>query len=510
MPKHGACNLGSINLSEFVKKPFTPDAYFDYQEFNKAVAIAVKALDIILDENMDNHPLPEQREMAYNYRNVGLGIMGMHDCLIKMCVVYGSEESKKIIDEIMHHMFRMAVITSNKLAESKGAFPKYNDSVLESEILKLHFADWELENFKEYGLRNCSLLSIAPSGSIGTMLNISTGCEPHFQLSYKRRTESLNGGKEQYYDVYVGVAQEYINKFNATELPAYFNTSSDIAWKDRVEMQGILQNHVDTAISSTVNLPNEATVEEIEKLYLYAWQQGLKGLTMFRDGCKRVGILTTEKPKNASNELTEAVESESEEVNKAKWPVPLGRGEVIKVNDNCIGKKRTLHTGCGTMHCTAFFDPVTGDLLETYLSKGSSGGCNSFMVGLSRMMSLAARGGISVENIVDQLKSTLPCTSYAIRSATNRDTSKGSSCPMAIGNVLMDMYKEMQDDIKFGRNDVNFGQNDINFNGETTLDITINKKPDSTTGPKCPRCGGILVFEGGCNNCKDCGWSKCD
>lgn len=500
LPKHAACNLGSINLSEFVENPFTKDAHFDTVAFVKAVEIAIEALDVVLDENIDNHALEEQKEMAYNYRNVGLGVMGLHDLLIKLGLTYGSEESKTFIDYVMKVMFKAAVIKSSKLAKEKGVFPKYNKNVLESTIIKEHFTEEELTStgIYEYGLRNCSLLSIAPSGSIGTMLNISTGCEPLFQISYKRKTESLKGS-EAYYDVYAGIANEYISKFGTTELPKYYNTSSNIYWKDRVDIQSVLQNHVDTAISSTINLPYECTLEEIEKLYLYAWEKGLKGVTIFRDGCKRAGILTTD------------TKEETTELAVIEEPKKLERGMIIKADDNCVGKKRTLHTGCGTLHCEAFFDPDTGELLETYLSKGSSGGCNNFMIGLSRMISLCARGGIDIYSIVDQLKSSGTCPSYAVRTATKRDTSKGSSCPVAVGNALLEMYEEIQNELTADESD------------EVPV-ITLEKliKYDAAIAPaaeeyrlaiskiECPQCGGKLVFEGGCNTCKNCGWSKCD
>lgn len=170
---------------------------------------------------------------------------------------------------------------------------------------------------------------------------------------------------------------------------------------------------------------------------------------------------------------------------------------IIKADDNCIGKKRTLRTGCGTLHCEAFFDPDNGQLLETYFSKGSSGGCNNFMIGLSRMISLAARGGIDVYSIVDQLKSSGTCPSYAVRTATKHDTSKGSSCPVAIGNALLEMYEEMMDEVGFS---------DVE---EKELEV-ITPKIVPVSKAKCPQCGGELVFEGGCNACKNCGWSKCD
>ena len=489
LPKHSACNLGSINLAEFVINPFMNNAYFDSEGFRKAVEISVEALDTVLDENMKNHSLKEQRDMAYNYRNVGLGIMGMHDFLIKLGITYGSEDSKVTIDNVMDLMFRTAFITSSNLARTKGAFPNYTHKVLSSHIVKKHFTENELVSLGVYenGIRNCSLLSIAPSGSIGTMLNISTGCEPLFQISYKRKTESLKG-KDEYYEVFAGIANEFFRETGNNELPEFFNTSADIKWEDRVDIQSVLQKHVDTAISSTINLPNKCTLEEIEKLYLYSWEKGLKGVTIFRDGCKRVGILTTD-----SANKTDDTSSKEE-------PKKLERGMIITVDNNTVGKERHLTTGCGSLHCTAFFDPVTGDLLETYLSKGSSGGCQSNLAAVSRLMSLSARAGVGVETIVDQLKSCMACPSYAVRSATKHDTSKGNCCPTAVGNALIEMYNEMQSEL-----------NDDEKESEAkVVEKKNNKNTSSTSTAKCPECGGTLVFEGGCNVCKDCAWSKCD
>ena len=486
LAKNSACNLASLNISEFVNDEFTANATFDYEAFSKAVKIAIRGLDDVLDENMNNHPLKEQKEMAYNYRNVGLGIMGLADCLIKLGVTYGSKKSIEAMDDIMNTMFKSAVIASVNLAKDKGAFPKYNSKLLESTIIRNHFTSKELDKIgaTTYGLRNCSLLSIAPTGSLGTMINISTGCEPIFAMSYTRKTESLNNNQDKYYKVYTGIAKEYIDKFGG-ELPGYFVESKDINWKDRVDMQSILQKHVDTAISSTINLPNEITIDEIETLYLYAWEKKLKGITIFRDGCKRTGILSTSSHDDNGNK-----DSDITSMND------LPRGFIVKADDNCIGKKRTLITGCGTLHCEAFFDPTTGDLLETYFSKGSSGGCHNFMIGLSRMISLSARGGVDIYSIVDQLMSSGTCPSYAVRRATKRDTSKGSCCPVAIGNALIEMYEELQSELGLVE------EKEINVN-PTSVQANGNK-------PKCPECGEPLIFEGGCNICKSCGWSKCD
>lgn len=487
LPKHAACNLGSINLSEFVKNPFKDSSYFETEEFIHAVKIAIRALDDVLDENIKNHPLDEQKDMAESYRNVGLGIMGLYDMLVKLSMVYGSNESIDFVDSLMDLMFRTAFIESIELAKEKGCFPEYTDEVLKSSIVRDHFTVEELKclGAYKYGIRNCSLLSIAPSGSIGTMLNISTGCEPAFALSYQRKTESLNNGSEKFYEVFTGIANEYKKRFKGISLPDYFVIASDLNWKQRIDIQSVLQKHVDTAISSTVNLKNNITIDEIEKLYLYAWKMGLKGVTIFRDGCRRAGILTTSK----KNDFEEK-----------KLPALLQRGMIVKADDNCVGKKRTLQTGCGTLHCEAFFDPDSGELLETYLSKGSSGGCNNYMIGLSRLISLSARGGIDIYSIVDQLLSSGTCPSYAVRRATKHDTSKGSCCPVAIGNALLEMYKEIQDELTADEK-INIGSNE---------ECKVDRPKESKTNVNCPECGSQLIFEGGCNICKNCGWSKCD
>ena len=180
------------------------------------------------------------------------------------------------------------------------------------------------------------------------MLGITGGCEPEFAIKYTRKTDNLKDS----YDIYCREAQYYMDKFDTKELPEYFICSSDVDWKDRVDMQSIMQKHVDTAISSTVNLPNNISIDEVEQLYLYAWEKGLKGITIYRDGCKRSGILVTE---NTTTDVSD------------KEPQKLSRGDIIQVNDDVVGKKRKLMTGCGSLHCSAFFDPITGQLLETYL-----------------------------------------------------------------------------------------------------------------------------------------------
>lgn len=501
LPRHGACCLASINLSEFVSQPYTDRAYFKTSDFVNAVRVGVKTLDKLIDENYYRHPLKEQQEMSYNYRNIGLGIFGYATMLMKLGLEYGSDEAIAFTDQIMSLMFRAAIIKSNELAKELGVFPKYKDCVWDSDIIKKHFPQSEIDTMREYGLRNCSLLSIAPTGSIATILGESGGAEPEYALSFTRRTVGMTNNEDAYYKVFCKAAREYMAINNCTEdqLPSYFVASSNIPWQNRVKTQAVMQEHVDTAISSTVNLPNETTKEDIEQLYLMAWKQGLKGITIFRDGCKRIPILSTN---NSAKEASDHVSSHA-------TPDELPRGYIVDATDDVIGKKRKINSGCGALHCTAFFDPITGDLMETYLSKGSTGGCQNFMIGLSRMISLAARAGCSVHAIVDQLNSCGVCPSYAVRRATKHDTSDGSCCPMAVGKALLSMWKEMQNELIDEDEEAN-ECNQVNTNKEKPLVSNTPVPQKDEQHAICPECGASIIHEGGCVQCKNCGWSKCN
>lgn len=492
LPAGGSCLLGSINLSEFV----TEDKQFDYENFKETVRIAVSALNDVLDEGMPLHPLQEQRESVKEWRQIGLGIMGLADMLIKMGITYGSKESIDLCDDIGWTMADVAINRSAEESAYKGSYPAYDLSWIEkAPYYWQNIGSITQEAVRSWGLRNSQLLTIAPTGTLSTMLGISGGIEPIYATSYTRKTESLHG-HDEYYKVYTPIVKEYMEVHEITDekdLPEYFVTAQNLDYHKRVDIQAAWQRHIDASISSTINLPQEATVEQVEDLYMYAWEQGLKGVTIFRDGCKRTGILSTKETK-------EEIQDES------NGSLELPRGFIIKADDNCIGRKRTLITGCGTLHCEAFFDPDSGNLLETYFSKGSSGGCNNFMIGLSRMISLAARGGVGIESIVDQLKSSGTCPSYAVRRATKRDTSVGSSCPVAIGNALIDMYTEIMEDISVSDNNFSPAEEVIRQE-KSKSDKEIKTSSDPST---CPICGGKLQAIGGCFQCPNDGYSKCD
>ena len=488
LPAGGSCLLGSVNLAQFVENPFTDEAFFDFDGFKLCVQASVKALNEVLEEGLPLHPLPEQRESVAQWRQIGLGIMGLADALIKLGLTYGEEDAVKMCDKIGFAMADTAIAASAKLAKEQGAFPQCKvEEIMETPYFLANTTEKTRELVRKHGLRNSQLLTIAPTGTLSTMLGISGGIEPVYANYYERKTESLHGA-DVYYKVYTKIVESYMKEHNLTDdkqLPDYFVTAMTLDYRQRIDMQSIWQRHIDASISSTVNVPESFTVEETESLYMYAFEQGLKGITIFRDGCKRIGILNTKETKTVT-----AGEG-------------LKRGEIILVTDDVVGKKRKLITGCGSLHCIALFDPHTGALLETYLSKGSTGGCNNLMVGLSRMISISARGGIDIETIVDQLNSSGSCPSYTARRVTRKDTSKGACCPMAVGNALMDMYREMQEE--------------LSQKGEKKDSGKVKKAPkpkavtkrEETDKIYCPECGEPLVFEEGCNICKSCGWSKC-
>lgn len=486
LPAGGSCLLGSLNLSEFVRDAFTDHASFDFDGLKHAVKVSVRALNEVLEEGLPMHPLPEQRESVNDWRQIGLGIMGLADMLIKMGITYGESEALELCDQIGFLMADTAIAASAMLAKEKGPFPKYKqENILSTPYFQANTSEGTVELVKKYGLRNSQLLTIAPTGTLSTMLGISGGIEPVYANYYERKTESLHG-TDVYYKVYTKIVENYMKDIKITDdsnLPEYFVTAMTLEYHQRIDMQSVWQRHIDASISSTVNVPNRFTVEETENLYLYAYEKGLKGITIFRDGCRRLGVLSTEESKKTGPVAGDG----------------LKRGEIVLVTDDVLGKKRKLITGCGSLHCIALFDPHTGALLETYLSKGSTGGCNNFMIGLSRMISISARGGIDIYTIIDQLNSTGSCPSYSVRRATHKDTSKGSCCPMAVGNALLDMYNEVQQEI---------AQKSAK---EPAKKIPKPKAVQASPRDKmiCPECGEPLVFEGGCNVCKSCGWSKC-
>lgn len=476
LPANGACNLGSINLSKYVT---WESKKFNYSDFKNDVAICVRALDDIIDENLNNHALVEQKEMSYKYRNIGLGIMGFADMFIKMGIKYGSHESLRETSLILREMFKAAVEASVSLAIEKGSFPEYTPEVFDSTILKNVFTEKELSLFKQFGIRNCSLLSIAPTGSLGTMLNISTGIEPNFALKYIRKTESLEGNKESYHNIFAGIALEFTEIYKIEDLPDYFVTSHDIKWKDRVALQGIAQKYIDTAISATINLPENINVEEVEELYLKAWRSGIKGITIYRDKC-RDGILNTGLP-NVKKSDTFADRPDILDaqvihfINEGKpWVAFIGTKE---------NKPFEIFTGPHDLETFPVPKSVTsGTIIK--VKNGTDTSRYDFQY-TDKYGYTNTLGGLS-RNFDKEYWNYARLLSGLLRNQVD---------VAWVLDIVEGMYSDSES-LHSWKNGV-----------IRALKIFI---PDGTsTGEKCPECKNDIIFTGGCKQCSHCGWSKC-
>lgn len=479
LPAGGSCLLGALNLSEFVENPFTPQAAFNIPEFKSAVRIAIRALNNVLDEGLELHPLEEQRNSVRDWRQIGLGIMGFADMLLKMSCQYDSAKALNFIELIGAILVDTGLNTSAELAKELGAFPRCDvDKLLNSKFIRYNYntqgyiREATIDNIKKYGLRNSQLFTIAPTGSISTMLGVSGGVEPIFATHYTRKTQSLHG-EDVYYNVYTPIIQKMIDtEVISEENVSTIATAQNIDPFDRVTIQAQWQRFIDASISSTVNVTNDTTVETIRDLYQAAWEEGCKGLTIYRAGCKKEGVLVVDKPKEQTTDNT--------------IHIPITDTSI----DNCVAYGTQLTTGCGSLWMSVYFHKKTGQLCHIFLDKGSTGGCNSFMVGLSRMISYAGKLGGTVEGICDQLNSVPACPSYTVRTVTKKDTSSGKCCPSAIGRALMELKQRYIAD----HNEMSTGE----------------LKPEEVKVSNCPECGAKLNFTGGCNSCPECGYTKCD
>ncbi|QEZ70042.1 adenosylcobalamin-dependent ribonucleoside-diphosphate reductase [Paraclostridium bifermentans] len=353
LPSGGSCLLGSINLAEFVIQPFGTSATFDSNKFKACVRESVIALNQVLDEGLDLHPLQEQKISVDKYRQIGLGVMGIGDMLIKMNMRYGSDKSIDLCKFIARTMLNEAVKQSSLLAKEYGPFKEYKkEAILKSKFFNDNIDDDIKELVKLYGLRNSQLLTIPPTGSISTMLGISGGIEPIFNISYIRKTESLHD-EDVYYKVYTPIVKEYMDLKNITDekdLPDIFVTAMNLDYEDRIKMQQAWQQYIDASISSTINLPYETTVEDVYEIYIKAWKHSLKGVTIFRDGCKRSGVLINEKPKDEKkeNDLKEEIcvtEDDKDDKNE-KFICPECGNEQMANTGGCSICLKCGYSGC--------------------------------------------------------------------------------------------------------------------------------------------------------------------
>ena len=489
LPAGGSCLLGSLNLAEFVGKDG-----FELEDFKRAVRVAVIALNDVLDEGLELHPLQEQRDSVRNWRQIGLGIFGLADMLIKLGISYGSSEALDICDLIGETMAHEAIKTSVVLAKHFGEYPMFNkEAVVSSMYFRRHDYDGLQEAVEKFGMRNSQLLTIAPTGSLSTMLGVSGGIEPIYDTHYVRKTESLHG-EDVYYTVYTPIVERYMKEHDITDvkdLPEFFITAKTLNGYDRIDMQSVWQNHIDASISSTVNLPEEATVEDVEKLYIDAWHKGLKGLTIFRDNCARLGVLSSADKKE---EPTEIREKEPEHVMDKL--VPISRDEL---GGRLSGTTYVKQIACGKLYITINRDE-NDNLVEVFIDPGKSGGCTANAECIGRYASACMRAGMSIDAIVDVTKG-VKC-SACMQAKGMKKPIDGLSCGDVIAKTIQEEY--------------NHYHCDICPNAKKTQPKPINEKMVNLLGSmnskksECPECGAPLNNSGGCIICPSCGYSKCD
>lgn len=469
LPAGGSCLLGSINLSEFVLDPFTDKARVDFDALEEAVAIAVLGLNQVLNEGMMLHPLEEQRESVRNWRQIGLGTMGLADMLIKLGVTYGSGLALAVTNNVYKAIAKTSVMASLELAKVSGCYPMCDkEKLTESSFIKtLDLPVHTVEDIKTYGLHNSQLLTCAPTGSIATMLQVSTGVEPNFALHYTRKTQSLNG-KDTFYDVDAKIVEDYKHSRTFTtndKFPDYFVESKDIAPIDRIKMQAVLQKYTDASISSTINLPNEATVDDVYNIYVEAWKNGLKGVTIYRAGCNREGILTTKKPDSIP--VTGAPK----------------RPETLPCDIHKVKVKGEHFIVCVGLYEEKPYEVFVFRLLNDVEVCGSKGIITKKKKGVYSLVSkdFKISNLLNTEISVEEKAATL-YSSMLLRHGVNI-------------KYIIKTAKKVNDNI-------------TSFSSAMCR-VLAKYMPVEKEG-KCPECGSDLIHEGGCTHCSQCSYSKCE
>lgn len=472
-----SCNLGSINLAKMVVKGDN-DYEIDYDKLEETVRSSVHFLDNVID--MNKYPLPEIDEMTKKTRKIGLGVMGFADVLFLLGIPYNSQQAVELADELMGTIDRVSKEKSMELANSRGVFPAY-----------------ELSSFYEKGIpmRNATTTTIAPTGTISIIAGSSSGVEPLFAISFVRNVMD-NDKLVEVHPYFEAVAKkrgfyskELMEKIaregsiqHIDEIPEdvkrVFVTAHDISPFWHIKMQGAFQKHVDNAVSKTVNFKNDATVDDVKEVYMLAYKLGCKGVTIYRDGSRENQVLSTvkeEKKDGSSTEIRPRMRPE----------VTTGMTEKVKI-------------GCGNLYITVNSDE--NGVCEVFTNLGRAGGCPSQSEATSRLISIALRSGMDVNEIIEQLKG-IRCHSTLRQKATNKEI-KVLSCPDAIGKAL---ERAVNTNVE-----INNGStiNDYYLCCEENLEEQ-NSFSTTNNSMLCPECGNVLDHEGGCNICRNCGFSKC-
>lgn len=507
LPNGGACLLGSMNLYQYV----TSDNKFDYDTFNKDCRTATEFLNEIQIEGTPLHPLDVQQETAKKYRQIGLGIFDLAGVLIRLGVRYGSPESREIADKITHTMLIAAFEKSCDLNEELGLNVKY-EHMFESEFYKTRIEPFIADKYKGKYPLNSQLLTIAPTGTISTMINATSGGgEPMFAVSYTRNTKSIG---EKAYKVYPQAVLDYYGgdetKIDENNLPECFITAGQLDPQERVLMQATLQKNIDASISSTVNLNEKTTVEQVYDIYMNAWKEGLKGVTIFRDNCKRAAILTTSAPE---------VEAVFNTVNAPKRPKTLPadfyqmkvQGENFRIFVGLLdGKPYELfampcanceripnHKGTITRVKKKVYkfesDFITIDNIAVDLEKE-----HDIFGEIDKISDVVNEGRTLKKSDTEIVKDAV----YNIKEWSEKREYRNVALHVS-GNLRTGM--RLEDIIKL---EDKCNDNIVSFNKAVSRVLSKYLK-EEMAGDVCPECGSELVMSEGCVHCPSCGYSKC-
>jgi ribonucleoside-diphosphate reductase alpha chain len=472
LPAGGSCLLGSINLAAFVKNSFIETSVVDFKELEECTKKAVRILNDVLLEGLPLHPLQEQRESVHDWRQIGLGITGLGDMLIRMRLRYGSHESLNLVEMVMKTIATTAVLESLEMAKEFGCYPKCGkEKLIHSSFIKnLNLPSSTLKEIQEYGLYNSQLLTIAPTGSISSLFRVSSGAEPLFDFTFFRKTITLND-KETIHKVDMLVAEEYSKMFPNIVKPEYFITAEQIPYKERIAMQSTLQKYIDASISSTLNIKESSTVDTVYNIYLEAWKQGLKGCTVWRNNCKREGILTKTINNNSNSIIPSHTPVRPKEL-PADFHLIKYKGEQFTVAVGLLDDK--------PYEIFAFKMNIIVHNIGTHKGKIIRNGSDnySFVSDYMTINNLA----IELENMEEKANTIYP--SLALRNG------------ISIGEICKTM-KKLDDNI-------------ASFSASIIRVLRKYEAPKELE-EKCPKCGSKVIREGGCKHCSnaECSWSAC-
>jgi len=474
-----ACNLGNINLGKFV----TDDGQIDYEELARVTRVATRFMDNIIDYNMDNHALDKIKKAVASDRRIGLGITGLADAFVLMKIKYDSEAALEETEKIMRVIRDESYRTSIEIAKEKGSFQLFSwEGYSRSKFVQGLPKDIQ-DQIRQHGIRNSTVITVPPVGTGSIVAQTSSGIEPIFCTSYRRRVKNHDGDTFSEYKVYHPLVKQLFG--DDEQLPDYVVTAHQIDPYFRVRMQGVIQKYVDSSISSTVNLPEDVSVETVADIYMTAYKAGLKGITVYREG-SREGILQTEE--YAKKKTTPGSAPTEEKGRKG----PRQRPQVT------FGVTERVKTGEGYLYVTINEDG--NGLCEVFTTIGKAGGnAAAQSEAISRLISLALRSGIEPREIVKQLK--------GISGPSPVWDGQGGqihSTPDAIGKVL-EHYIENRERYREIRAAAQAGTTPA----ATAAPSTSSHEGTPKTLATCPECGSTVEHVSGCVVCYNCGWSKC-